>query len=172
MLKITEWLVYRSSLRAHPQQVRRRPEFALRGLLSRWSSTTVFALWWVGEAIRRVEEWAAIEVARCIHPQVGTMNKDQVSGKIDQAVGKVKQSVGETIGNDKLANKGVVDQAKGAAKETWGNAKDAAQKVHDSNREAAHEQADETRGKVSKSVQNTKDEVNDKIDDFKKRHTA
>ena len=54
------------------------------------------------------------------------MNKDQVSGKIDQAVGKVQQSVGESVGNEKLANKGVVNQAKGAAKETWGDAKDAA----------------------------------------------
>jgi uncharacterized protein YjbJ (UPF0337 family) len=51
------------------------------------------------------------------------VNKDQVSGKVEQAVGKVKQSVGETLGNEKLANQGVVDQAKGAAKETRGNAK-------------------------------------------------
>src|ERR1019366_10437239 len=48
-----------------------------------------------------------------------TVNKDQVSGKVEQALGKVKQSVGETVGNEKLANQGVVDQAKGAAKETW-----------------------------------------------------
>ena len=50
------------------------------------------------------------------------MNKDQVTGKIDQAVGKVEQSIGETVGSQKLANKGVVKQAKGAAKETWGDA--------------------------------------------------
>ena len=48
------------------------------------------------------------------------MNKDQVSGKVEQAVGKVKQRVGETVGNEKLANQGVADQAKGAARETWG----------------------------------------------------
>ena len=52
-----------------------------------------------------------------------TVNKDQVSGKVKQAVGKVKQSVGETVGNEKLANQGVVDQAKGAAKETWATLK-------------------------------------------------
>ena len=46
------------------------------------------------------------------------MNKDQVVGKVKQAVGKVKQNVGETLGNEKLANQGVVDQAQGAAKET------------------------------------------------------
>jgi uncharacterized protein YjbJ (UPF0337 family) len=55
------------------------------------------------------------------------VNKDQVVGKVKQAVGKVKQTIGETLGNEKLANQGVVDQAKGAAKETWGNAKDAEQ---------------------------------------------
>jgi uncharacterized protein YjbJ (UPF0337 family) len=49
------------------------------------------------------------------------MNQEQVSGKIDQAVGKVKQSVGEAVGNDKLANKGVIEQAKGAAKEALSN---------------------------------------------------
>ena len=67
------------------------------------------------------------------------MNKDQISGKVDQAVGKVKQGVGEAVGNQDLANRGVVDQATGAAKETWGNAKDAANKVHDANRDAASE---------------------------------
>jgi len=51
------------------------------------------------------------------------MNKDQVTGKIDQAVGKVKQGVGEAVGNEELANKGVIDQAKGTVKETWGNAR-------------------------------------------------
>ena len=51
------------------------------------------------------------------------MNKDQVSGKVEQVVGEVKQSVGEALGNEKLANQGVVDQVKGAAKETWGDAK-------------------------------------------------
>jgi len=50
------------------------------------------------------------------------VNKDQVSGKVEQAVGKLKQSFGETVGHEKLANQGVVDQAKGAAKETWGDA--------------------------------------------------
>jgi hypothetical protein len=35
------------------------------------------------------------------------MNKDQVAGKIAQAVGKVEQSVGERVGSQKLANKAV-----------------------------------------------------------------
>ena len=45
------------------------------------------------------------------------MNKDQVSAKVEQAIGSVMQSVGE-VWNEKLANQGVADQAKGATKET------------------------------------------------------
>jgi uncharacterized protein YjbJ (UPF0337 family) len=41
------------------------------------------------------------------------VNKDQAFGKVEQAVSKVKQSVGETLGNEKRANQGVVDQGKG-----------------------------------------------------------
>ena len=48
------------------------------------------------------------------------MNKDQVTGKVEQAAGRVKQSVGETLGNQKLANQGVADQVKGAAKGNLG----------------------------------------------------
>jgi uncharacterized protein YjbJ (UPF0337 family) len=101
-----------------------------------------------------------------------TVNKDQVSGKVEQAVGKVKQSVGETVGNEKLANQGVVDQAKGAAKETWGNAKDAAKEVQQSHKNAATDKAHETRDKISQSVQDAKEKVNEKIDKFKERHSA
>ena len=68
------------------------------------------------------------------------MNKDQVSGKVEQAVGKAMQSVGEALGNDRLANQGVLDQAKGAAKETWGNTKDAAQTVQQSRPERRNRQ--------------------------------
>jgi uncharacterized protein YjbJ (UPF0337 family) len=100
------------------------------------------------------------------------VNKDQVSGKVEQAVGKVKQRVGETVGNEKLANQGVVDQAKGAAKETWGNAKDAAQEVQKSHKDAATDKAHERRNKISQSVQNAKEKAKAKIDEFKERHTA
>jgi uncharacterized protein YjbJ (UPF0337 family) len=34
------------------------------------------------------------------------MNKDQLSCKVEQAVGKVKQKVGEAVGNEKLAKSG------------------------------------------------------------------
>ena len=80
------------------------------------------------------------------------MNKDQVSGKVEQVVGKVKQRVGETLGNEKLANQGVVDQGKGAAKETWGNAKKAAKEVQQSRQNVATDKAHERRNKISQSV--------------------
>jgi uncharacterized protein YjbJ (UPF0337 family) len=101
-----------------------------------------------------------------------TVNKDRVSGKVEQAVGKVKQAVGETVGNEKLANQGVVDQAKGAAKETWGNAKDAAKQVHQSHKDAATEKAHENRNKISQSVQDAKEKATEKINEFKERHSA
>ena len=100
------------------------------------------------------------------------VNKDQVSGKAEQALGKVKQSVGETLGNEKLANQGVVDQGKGAAKETWGNAKDAAKEVQQSHKNVATDKAHERRNKISQSVQNAKEKANEKIDEFKERHSA
>jgi uncharacterized protein YjbJ (UPF0337 family) len=80
--------------------------------------------------------------------------------------------VGETVGNEKLANQGVVDQAKGAAKETWGNAKDAAKGVQQSHKDAATAKAHSTRDKISQSMQNAKAKVNEKIDEFKQRHSA
>jgi uncharacterized protein YjbJ (UPF0337 family) len=99
------------------------------------------------------------------------MNRDQVSGKIDQAVGKVKQSVGETVGNNKLANQGVIDQTAGAVKEIWGDAKDAARQVHESHRKTAAEKADQSRDKIGQSVQNAKNKLKDKIEAVKERHS-
>ncbi|MEA2259513.1 MAG: hypothetical protein QOJ51_2338 [Acidobacteriaceae bacterium] len=96
------------------------------------------------------------------------MDKDQVTGKFDQAVGKVKEKVGEAFGDEKLANSGLADQVKGSAKETWGNVKDATKTsttdraVNDSPT-GVHE----ARQGVSDSVQNVKNKVNDRIDDYK-----
>jgi uncharacterized protein YjbJ (UPF0337 family) len=101
-----------------------------------------------------------------------TVNEDQVFGKIQQAVGRVKQGVGETLGNEKLANQGVVDQVKGAAKETWGNAKDAAKEVKQSHQKVATDKAYERRNKISQSVQNAKEKANEKIDELKVKHSA
>jgi uncharacterized protein YjbJ (UPF0337 family) len=101
-----------------------------------------------------------------------TVNEDQIFGKIQQAVGKVKQGVGETLGNEKLANQGVVDQVKGAAKETWGNAKDASKESQQSHQKVATDKAHERRNKISQSVENAKEKANEKIDELKKRHSA
>jgi len=100
------------------------------------------------------------------------VNKNQVVGKVKQAVGKVKQSVGETLGYEKLANQGVVDQAKGAAEETWSNAKNTAKVVQRSHKNVATEKVHERRNKISQSVQNVKEKANEKIAEFKERHLA
>lgn len=91
------------------------------------------------------------------------MNKDQVSGKADQVAGKVKQKVGEAIGDDNMANRGVADQVKGAAKETWGNVKDAVN-------QDAKVDADNTRENISSNVQDIKNRIHDKIDAIKEQH--
>ncbi|HZC43357.1 MAG TPA: CsbD family protein [Acidobacteriaceae bacterium] len=91
------------------------------------------------------------------------MNKDQVAGKVDQATGKVKQGVGEAVGNDDLANRGVADQVKGAAKETWGNVKDAANRTRE-------EEAHDTRENISRKVEDVKNRTNEKIDAIKEQH--
>jgi uncharacterized protein YjbJ (UPF0337 family) len=100
------------------------------------------------------------------------MNKDQVAGKIAQAVGKLEQSVGERVGSQKLANKGVVNQAKGAAKETWGDAKDAAKQIHESHKKAASAKAARSREKISQSVDDAKGKAKGKIAEFKERHSV
>ncbi len=71
------------------------------------------------------------------------MNTEKIEGKFDQVAGKIKQSVGEAVGNQKLANSGVADQVKGAAKETWGNAKDTAAVVNDDTRSRAAVEGDD-----------------------------
>jgi uncharacterized protein YjbJ (UPF0337 family) len=96
------------------------------------------------------------------------MNKDQVTGKVEQVAGRVKQGVGEAIGNQKLANEGVADQVKGAARETWGNAKDAAAVTADRREKDAHNQANDAREGIRQRVEAVRDTVNEKIDAHKK----
>ena len=97
------------------------------------------------------------------------MNTEKVEGKFDQVVGKMKQGVGEAVGNDRLANSGVADQVKGAAKETWGNAKDAARTTHDRHAADTEDAANANREHVTDKVAEMKKKANDKIDDFKDR---
>jgi uncharacterized protein YjbJ (UPF0337 family) len=106
------------------------------------------------------------------------MNKDTVSGKLDQVVGKLKEKVGETVGNQKMANSGVADQVKGAAKETWGNTKDTVAEVSDTSRIAAERDrtdlnqrtgstAHNLREDITSATQNVKNKINNKLDDIK-----
>ena len=102
------------------------------------------------------------------------MDKDQVTGKLEHAAGHVKERVGEALGNQKLANEGVADQVKGAAKETWGNAKDAASATADRHKTDAEHKARETRAGISGKVDEIKEKVNERIDAHKaadKKHT-
>lgn len=96
------------------------------------------------------------------------MNKDQVEGKFDQATGKLKEKIGETAGNQRLANEGLTDQVKGAAKETWGNAKDVAHQNAEQDRRKVERSANESRERVANKVQDMKERVNEKIDQHRK----
>ena|ERR1700753_1406786 len=109
------------------------------------------------------------------------MNTDKVEGKFDQVAGKIKQGVGEAVGNQKLANSGVAEQIKGAAKETWGNAKDTAAVVHEDNKARARAEGEDVnyrtenstdtlRDKVANAAQNVKNSMNEKLEDIKRDH--
>jgi uncharacterized protein YjbJ (UPF0337 family) len=100
------------------------------------------------------------------------MNKDQVTGKVEQAAGRVKQGIGETIGNQKLANQGVADQVKGAARETWGNAKDAAAVTADRHQTEAEHKANAGRAEVRDRVEDVHENVNERIDAHKAQERA
>lgn len=60
-----------------------------------------------GKATARATSWGA---------------EQRVSGTGNQVLGKVKQGLGDVVGDDKLANEGVFDQAKGAVKDAAGQA--------------------------------------------------
>jgi len=78
------------------------------------------------------------------------MNKDQITGTLEQIAGKIKQGVGEAAGNDKLANEGVADQVKGAAQETWGNLKDGVKEVRTSVRKLPLTRGTRSAGRLAK----------------------
>jgi uncharacterized protein YjbJ (UPF0337 family) len=52
------------------------------------------------------------------------MEKEHVTGKMDELKGKAKQGVGEATNNPRLHDEGVVDEAKGKVKQTWGDVKE------------------------------------------------
>jgi|SRR5579862_9058237 len=109
------------------------------------------------------------------------MNTEKIEGKYDQVAGKIKQRVGEAVGNQKLANAGVAEQIKGAAKESWGHTKDAADAVKtdtqsradvkgESFRASAEEKAHDLREKITSTAQNVKEKINEKMDDIRREH--
>jgi len=51
------------------------------------------------------------------------MEKEQVTGKVDELKGKVKQGIGKATNNPNLQGEGVVDEAKGKVKQTYGDIK-------------------------------------------------
>jgi uncharacterized protein YjbJ (UPF0337 family) len=104
------------------------------------------------------------------------MNKDTVEGKFDQIAGAIKQKTGEVFGDQKLANSGVADQVKGAAKETWGNAKDVVAERKDEaelrtedSKLHAENKADNLRDRIVQGAQNLKDKVNEELEDLRNR---
>jgi uncharacterized protein YjbJ (UPF0337 family) len=108
------------------------------------------------------------------------MNKEIVEGKLDKASGAIKQSIGETVGNQKLANAGVADQIKGAAKETWGKAKDVAADSRDnaaaetelkreSLKQRVEDAAHNLRAKLVEETQHAKDTISEKLDEIRDR---
>lgn len=93
------------------------------------------------------------------------MNKDQVGGKVEQVTGHIKEKIGDAVGNQKMANEGMADQVKGAAKETWGKAKEAAHDIEERHRHELAQKAASTREKVVGSVKDLKDKIKTDLDD-------
>ena len=52
------------------------------------------------------------------------MEKEQVTGKVDELKGKAKQAIADVIGNPNLHDEGVVDEGKGKVKQAYGDLKD------------------------------------------------
>lgn len=89
------------------------------------------------------------------------MNKHRIRGKISQTTGKMKEKMGKTLNNQRLANSGIADQIKGAAKEVWGNTKEVV-------KQQAHVNAESTRREIEEKTQEAKNRANLKIQEFRK----
>lgn len=57
------------------------------------------------------------------------MEKQNVTGKVDELKGKVKQGIGKATNDPGLEAEGVVDETKGKLKQAYGDAKDAVKKA-------------------------------------------
>jgi uncharacterized protein YjbJ (UPF0337 family) len=58
----------------------------------------------------------------------GSMNKDQVKGRAEEAAGKVKESAGKIVGNKSLEEKGRLEKAAGKIRSNYGDLKNEADK--------------------------------------------
>jgi len=61
------------------------------------------------------------------------MEKEQVTGKIDELKGKAKRGLGKATHNSNLQNKGLADELKGKTKQVYGEIKEA---IKDADKEA------------------------------------
>ena len=66
------------------------------------------------------------------------MDKDQVKGTIDDAVGRAKRQAGEWTGDTKTQAEGAGQQVKGKVEKAWGNVKDAARNATKTNDAPGH----------------------------------
>ena len=57
------------------------------------------------------------------------MNKEQVEGATQKAVGAAKEAAGKATGSSKVQAEGAADKAAGAAKKAFGDAKAAVHKA-------------------------------------------
>jgi uncharacterized protein YjbJ (UPF0337 family) len=53
------------------------------------------------------------------------VEKEQVTGKLDELKGKAKQEMGEAVHDPSLQASGILDEATGKLKQAYGNLKDA-----------------------------------------------
>jgi uncharacterized protein YjbJ (UPF0337 family) len=58
-------------------------------------------------------------------------DRDRVEGLAEEAKGKAKQAWGDMTDDERAKVEGMVDEAKGKAQQAWGDLKDAAQDLAD-----------------------------------------
>ena len=61
------------------------------------------------------------------------MEKEHVTGKIDELKGQVKQGAGKATDNPKLQGEGMIDEAKGKLKQAYADVKES---IKDSDKDA------------------------------------
>jgi uncharacterized protein YjbJ (UPF0337 family) len=65
------------------------------------------------------------------------MNKDQVKGRTEEAVGKTKKVVGKVVHDESLKQKGRLEEIGGKARATYGDAKEQWKKDEEADEERA-----------------------------------